>query len=258
MPVPYITAHSGCENTPQDSMASVEKALLLGVDIAEMDVRKAPNGVLRVSHNQLDQAGYGEKLTLEAVFSRIKDTSLSLNCDLKEPSTLYDVLTMAAQFGFARERLILSGCTSPEQLARDDSLVRRARIYLNIEEVLKFLYLSERLPGYDFRFSELMTSPWSFLESYLLTDARLDKIVLFAQTLGVEGINLPIRCLTDQLVEKFQKAGTEISVWTVNDEQDIERCIRAGAQNITTLTPGLALEKRRQLCRFPEMTGLMG
>ena len=95
MPVPYITAHSGCENTPQDSMASVEKALLLGVDIAEMDVRKAPNGVLRVSHNQLDQAGYGEKLTLEAVFSRIKDTSLSLNCDLKEPSTLYDVLTMA-------------------------------------------------------------------------------------------------------------------------------------------------------------------
>lgn len=253
MPVPYITAHSVCENTPQDSMASVEKALLLGADIVEMDVRKAPDGVLRISHDRLDQAGYADKLTLEAVISRILDTPLSLNCDLKEPSTLYDVLAMAERLGFARERLILSGCTSPEQLARDDSLVRRARVFLNIEEVLKILYLSERLPGYDTRFSELMTSPWRFLGSCLLTDERLDQIVLFAKTLGVEGINLPIRCLTDQLVETFRKSGTETSVWTVNDEEGLERCIRAGARNITTRTPGLALEKRRQLCRVSEM-----
>ena len=56
MPVPYITAHSGCENTPQDSMASVEKALVQGADIVDMDERKAPDGVLRISHERLDQA----------------------------------------------------------------------------------------------------------------------------------------------------------------------------------------------------------
>ena len=81
MPVPYITAHSGCENTPQDSMASVEKALLLGTDIVEMDVRKAPDGVLRISHDRLDQAGYADKLTLEAVISRILDLVFELRVE---------------------------------------------------------------------------------------------------------------------------------------------------------------------------------
>ena len=53
MRVPYITAHSGCENTPRDSMDAVERAAALGADIVEMDVRRAPDGVLRISDNRI-------------------------------------------------------------------------------------------------------------------------------------------------------------------------------------------------------------
>ena len=247
MPIPYITAHSGCENTPRDSMDSIEQAIQAGADIVEMDIRRAPDGVLRISHNQLEQTNDGEKPTLESVFLRLKDTPLALNCDLKEQCVLYEMLDMASSLGFGKERLILSGCTSPEQLARDPSLSERAQIYLNIEEILKFIYLTERQDGYDSRFTELMVTPWSFLDTFELTDERLEKIVLFAQVLHICGINLPVRHLTGRTVEIFRTSGTAISVWTVNDAETLERCIRSGVRNITTLAPRLAIAIRQQL-----------
>ena len=34
-----ITAHSGCEGTPENSLASIEKGIALGADCVEIDVR---------------------------------------------------------------------------------------------------------------------------------------------------------------------------------------------------------------------------
>ena len=80
---PMITAHSGCEGTARDSMESVELALALGADAIEMDIRRAPDGLLYISHDRQTGSEIAKKHTLEAVFRRIADTPMKFNCDIK-------------------------------------------------------------------------------------------------------------------------------------------------------------------------------
>ena len=64
---PMITAHSGCEGTARDSMESVELALALGADAIEMDIRRAPDGLLYISHDRQTGSEIESKHTLEAL-----------------------------------------------------------------------------------------------------------------------------------------------------------------------------------------------
>lgn len=253
MRIPLITAHSGCEGTPQDHMDTVELALALGTEVVEMDVRRAQDHVLRISHDALSLEEYALKPTLEEVFRRIRDTQLKINCDVKEPGALEEIFRLAEEANLGKDRLILSGCTSPEQLARDPSLTRKATVLLNLEELLKFFYMAEGLPGWDEEFLRLMSNPWGILRAvpepldYL--HFHLDKIVEFAKLLQVDGINLPYWCLTDRLAEAFRESGIFFSVWTVNEPDRIRRCIRLGAGNITTRAVRTALETRAECLR---------
>ena len=251
MAFPYITAHSGCEGTPQDQLDTVSIALELGADIIEMDVRRAQDHVLRISHDALDLEGYAQKPTLEEVFRMIRDTDLKINCDVKEEAVLWDIFRLADEYGLGKDRLILSGCTSPEQLARDPRICERATVMLNLEELLKMFYLAEGLPGWDVDFPRLMGSPWSFIKSIPEPEGylhwHLDKIVEFIQLLKVGGLNLPYWCMTDRLAEACRENGIFFSVWTVNEADKIEHCIRLGAGNITTRTVRSALDTRAKM-----------
>lgn len=255
MAFPYITAHSGCEGSPQDQLDTVQIALDLGADIIEMDVRRAQDHELRISHDALSLEDYAKKPTLEDVFRLIRDTDLKINCDVKEEATLWDIFRLADQYGLGKDRLILSGCTSPEQLARDPRICERATVLLNIEELLKVFYMSEGLPGWDLEFIRLMHSPWGIVkcipdpEGYL--NWHLDKIVEFIKLLKVAGLNLPYWCMTDRLAEACRENGIFFSVWTVNEADKIEHCIRQGAGNITTRMVRTALDTRARVLPHP-------
>ena len=49
--LPYITAHSGCEGTPDNSLESVRAGVDLGADFVEVDVRLDPEGTPRLTHD---------------------------------------------------------------------------------------------------------------------------------------------------------------------------------------------------------------
>ena len=102
MTEPMITAHSGCEDTPTDSLESIDKALEFGADAIEVDVRVDQNGELRISHNSVSQEDYYEKVTLQTVLDRIRFTDLAINFDIKEQAALYKTLEEAERLGFPR------------------------------------------------------------------------------------------------------------------------------------------------------------
>lgn len=240
----HITAHSGCEGSQRDSLDTLELAIGLGADVVEMDVRQAPDGTLRISHDPLSAADYEAQPKLETVFKRLQDTSLGLNCDIKEAAALYGVLDLAGRYGFTKERLILSGCTSPEQLARDRQITERAAVYLNIEEVLKVLYISENKPGWSTAYGELMARPWKFLRGMALPETWPGMLADLVKQLDVSAINLPHWCLFDPMVKTCREAEIPLSIWTVNDAETLERCLLIEPKNITTLEVKLALEMR--------------
>lgn len=233
---PMITAHSGCEETEIDSMDSIELALKYGADAIEVDVRVDQNKELRISHDEVSPEEYLQKLTLWDVLEKISRSDMILNCDIKEQKALYRTLDEAEKFGFPPERLILSGCTGVEQLARDQSLAKRARFFLNIEEVLKII-LIHRAADFDLKdFIMLMNDPWKFLRGRAadLADTWIDDTVRCYQMIPCSAVNMPKVMLSTPIATAMRNAGIPLSIWTVNEPEVIRVCLKEDVFNITT------------------------
>jgi len=246
MGMTIITAHSGCERTPRDSLASVQRALACAADAIEVDVRADTRGNLRIAHDPLTEQDQASKPTLRQVLDMIAATGLRLNCDLKEQRVLYDVLAMARDAGFGPERLFLTGCLSPEQLARDPAICRQATVMVNIEEILKMMAAGPLLSaGRLSDFTRLMDRPWSVLEHRPLTAAETGTVMDMVGILGARALNMPVALLDQAFIEQAAAARVPLSVWTVNQAADIDRCLAAGTFNITTLNVALAVQRRQ-------------
>ena len=246
MIIPLITAHSGCEQTPQDSLESVERAIELGADVVEMDIRRAADGTVYISHDRQYGDAVREKVTLEDVFRRIQDTGLKINCDIKESFVLCDTLDIAERFHFGPDRLILSGSVSPEQLAMEPSIVERASVYLNIEEALKFLYMGKLCAKQnEDQFPLLMTKAKPFVMGMAEDERWISSMLRLMKVLDVHALNMPHAALTATLAQALHAEGVLCSVWTVNEAEDLDRCLELGVHNITTRTVQKALERRQ-------------
>ncbi|MBQ6508014.1 MAG: glycerophosphodiester phosphodiesterase [Flexilinea sp.] len=246
MTEPMITAHSGCEETPTDSLESIDKALEFGADAIEVDVRVDQNGELRISHNAVSQEEYYKKVNLETVFGRIRFTDLAVNFDIKEQAALYKTLEEAEKLGFPRERLIFSGCTGPEQLARDPHLAERGRFFLNIEEVMKFVHL-RKSPDLDIEeFSVLMNDPWAMLREKAaeIPEGWIEDTVKLYRMLHAEAANISKKILGTPLVDALIADGFPLSVWTVNEPDTVRQCLDLKVFNITTRKVRQAMELR--------------
>ena len=255
MNIPMITAHSGCEETEIDSMESIELALEYGADAIEVDVRVDRNKELRISHDEVSPEEYSQKLTLQDVFEKISRSEMVLNCDIKEQEALYRTLDEAEKFRFPAERLVLSGCTGVEQLARDQSLAKRARFFLNIEEVLKIV-LIHRAADFDLKdFILLMNDPWKLLKgkAAYLADTWIDDTVRCYQMIPCSAVNMPKIMLNTPIAAALRDAGIPLSVWTVNEPELIRVCLTEDVSNITTRYIRRALRIRNTAASYNEL-----
>ena len=250
MAEPKITAHSGCEETPIDSLESIDKALELGADAIEVDVRADPEGTLRISHNAVSQEEYYEKVTLRTVLDRIRFTGLAINFDIKEQAALYKTLEEAEKLGFPRERLIFSGCTGPEQLARDKRLTERGRFFMNIEEVMKFVHL-RKCPDADIgNFTVLMNDPWSVVKErgWEIPEDWIEDTVRLYKMVHAEAANISKKILDTPLAAALIADGFPLSVWTVNEPDIFLRCLELKVPYVTTRKVRQAMELRTSQC----------
>lgn len=227
MPSTLITAHSGCENTPENSLQSIETGIALHADCVEVDVRLAGDGTLYLSHDA--SACFCQQLTLAAAFEAIAHTDISINCDLKEPGALYPVLHLAQQLSFPRSRLIFSGAVDIRLLLQDAAIARRSRIHLNSEEIVAHL---TGAPAPD----------RSQQARYLLENRAA--VAAFLRSVHAEALNAPYKYFTDADISALQAEGIALSLWTVNDEEALQRLLPCRLLNITTRQPRAALALR--------------
>jgi len=87
-----ITAHSGCDGTPDNSLEFISHALRSGADALEVDVRAAQDGTLYLSHDRTDAACP----KLSQAFPMLRSRPMRINCDLKQPGLEEAVLALAA------------------------------------------------------------------------------------------------------------------------------------------------------------------
>ena len=225
-----ITAHSGCEGTPDNSMASIEKGIALGADCAEIDVRSDRSGKLWLTHDLPED--FSGLVPLEDALSLIQKNGIAVNCDLKEYGTLIPALELAEKYGLGPDRLIFSGSVDTALLDEKPEIVRRCRIFLNSEELVRDLTGAE-------------PPDRAGQTAFLLANARAAAKRL--RSLGIDTLNAPYRHMPDELIVKMRAENVALSLWTLNEEAPLREFMAKDLLNITTRAVSLALAVRNAL-----------
>ena len=216
-----ITAHSGSDGTPDNSLACVRYALLTAADAFEVDVRRLSDGTLALGHDAADHTAP----TLREVFTlAAAKPGVRVNCDLKERGLEPDVAALAAECGMAG-RLIFSGSVDVNIFAAHPELHDCAEVYLNIEEYVPDLYLNYRnIPDFELTAAETITR--------------------VCREHGISTVNMNQVLITRRFIETLHENGIALSAWTVNEEIFLDWFLGEGVRNITTRKPALALRLR--------------
>lgn len=241
MAFPMITAHSGCEGIPRDSIASVLKGVELGTEAVEVDVRLGKNNVLYLSHDE--RSDYATADTLENAFRVVAANDIRINCDLKELRTLFPVLDLADKCGIAPEKLIFSGDVDLNELVWHPEIAKRARIFLNIERIYGLYCI-----GKSDAPAMVLHSPGDFFaeDSARFLKEESNWVANFYKSLGAECINMCYAHADHEIIEIYNALGIPMSLWTVNDPEAQKRFLNENLLNITTMEPVSALKIRNK------------
>ena len=203
-----ITAHTGCENTPENSLEAIEKGASLGADIVEFDIRFDKNNNPILSHDEPT----GGEVTLEQAFEKLSEyENLKVNLDIKCTTNLYAVQTLAEKYNLLDRAFYTGVFAQFVDAVKTDS--PKLPYFLNITDVIP---------------SDEHT------EEYLLS------LVEKVKSYGAMGINFHFDNASKALVETFHKNNLQVSIWTVNEIEDFKRIIDFAPDNITTKFPGIA------------------
>lgn len=217
---PLVIGHRGAMgHETENSLASIQKALDLGVDMIEIDVVRIKSGEVVVFHDaRVDRLtnGVGEiekykiiqvkNLKLEGNHTipllqevlRLVDKKARLNIELKGANTA------------DRVNFIIENYIERQGWSLDQFLISS----FNWEELRQFRKYNENIAL-----------------AVLTEDSPIDAIPV-AQELGAEAINPNYQLLDEEVVDRIHEAGFKVYTWTVNDPEDIARMKELGVDGI--------------------------
>lgn len=216
-----VVAHRGglCDSLPENSLASVERAIGLGVKEVEVDVRITKDGELVVFHDAdierlTGREGSLSNLTLEELrCSRLKTNR---GCETAEViPTLGDILWLVQ----GRCRLLVDAkCASGEDCERfAKALINEVALYQAAEWVAVQSFCDDLLShihrlGHPFPLEKLLVFKFP-----LLPFAYDDGITLFnmSKYSYISSFNFNYRAISPALVEKLHSKGKRVKIWTL-------------------------------------------
>lgn len=191
--------HRGAKgHLPENTLASFEKAIALGVDMIELDVWLSSDKIPMVIHDEtIDRTTSKTGLvtdyiakelqhlgipTLRDVFELV-DNRCEINVEIKTFSATQAVLNLIAKNTFNQSKILISSF--------DWNALQEVRFH---DEDIRIGVLSE-------------------------TD--LDLAIAFAKFIKAEAIHPYYHLLTAENVEKIKEKGFKVFPWTINEPEDI-------------------------------------
>lgn len=272
-----IQGHRGCRGLlPENSIAAFEKATELGVTTLEMDVVLSKDGNLIVSHepwmsHQLCLTPEGDRIgnKLEALKHNIYKMNLqevrAYTCgafphpDYPAQDTLAHAKPTLKEVVYAvRAKASELGRTAPNfnielksEKPGDDKFhpvpSTYAREFLKEYFELGIQEIST-VQSFDERLLEELHKSYPQLKLIYLSDKKGRSLDKHMEQLSFVpyGFGLKWKLVNDSLVTQCADRNIQLSVWTVNEEADIQAMIDMGARDIISDYPDRAIEIARR------------
>lgn len=198
------TAHTGCVDTKDNSLAAIESGAKYGADIVEFDLNFLPDGTPVLSHDKPK----GKEVTLEEAFKKVSEyKNLKANVDVKNVQNIKAVYPLAKKYGLEK-RIFYTGVTTDFlEAVKTDS-----------PEISYYLNVSVDKPRKQ-------------------TPEYLENLVKTVKDSGAVGINFNKDHATKKLVDTFHENDLEVSIWTVNKKRKMYKILFLAPDNITTRRP---------------------
>ncbi len=251
-----ITAHSGCNNTPPNSMKSLIVGMESGADFVEVDVRTDKNGLPVLFHDgfikttnqgsiniydytlselnnfiksdSIMKNQYSEIITFSTAVSMAKEYGCFLNVDIKDDNCI-DPMAMIIKDADMVDSVIITGC----KYSRASSLKKKYpefQILLNVgRKVLEGSGKSASLIA--------------------------EEVCRMAVDASCCGINIEFKYLTDELVHTAIRRFLPISIWTLKESDNLDDYLKIGLYSITTTAVDIIIEKRKKITNTMALPG---
>jgi glycerophosphoryl diester phosphodiesterase len=102
-----VASHRGdWRNFPENSLAAIDNAIKMGVDIVELDVKRTKDGQLILMHDKkLDRTTTGKGLIADTTLAYIKTLKLKNGCNIR---TMHDVPTLEEALLHAKGKIMIN------------------------------------------------------------------------------------------------------------------------------------------------------
>lgn len=202
-----VTHHAGAMHTPANSIYSLVTAVDADAQIIEFDVSFRPDGIPVIIHNP-EPSSYQGVLLEDALAVVSTHPTCKINLDIKSTKNLGAVDELVDSHGLT-ERVFYTGVFEDwvETVRKDSSIP---------------YYLNHKITAEE-------------ASDTALAQSVADK----AKELGAIGINSHFEFASRMFSDVMHSNGLLVSLWTVNNPNDMSRVLGLGADNITTKRPCL-------------------
>ena len=221
---PLIVAHRGYSSVyPENTILSVRKAIELGVDFVEIDVRETKDGKLILMHDEkIDRTTNGKGYVRNLKYSEIKNLDAGKwkgNFKNVKIPTFEEVIMEAK----GRVNLMIE--------------IKEASI-TKVLEIIEKHRVIENIVITSFNLSYLIKTRKKnpAISTALITHTRPQDLSELIRH-GIQMVNIEYHHFSEKMLEEFTKRGLLTNIWTVDEEKEMERFISMGVFMITTNYP---------------------
>lgn len=207
-----VTAHTGCMDTEQNTLESLQAALDSGAQTVEFDIRFLADGTPVLAHDAEEKSADSPK-AIDALSMVAEYPGITINLDLKEYTPLERLLADVEVAGMM-DRVFYTGVDA-EHIDAVRAATPDIPCYLNV----------------------------SMNPLRMRSTAYLEEIVQQCLDHGAIGVNCNYRYNSEKLVELCHAQGLLVSAWTVDNANQMDIQLDIAPDNITTRRPDILLEK---------------
>lgn len=236
---PAVIAHRGSSGqAPENTAAAFELALEQGAEGVEFDVHLSRDGIPVVIHDEMvDRTTDGKGLVKDKTLAELKDLDAGSWYDTSFRNQ--QILTLTETLEIVREFSIIN-----------IELKSGVIPYPGLEEIVirqvKDLELAEKTRFSSFNHYSLYQCKQlaPSIKTGVLYMAGLYQPWQYASRLRAEAIHPYYYSVAEPIVAGCHRAGIEVNVFTVNNEEEIRRIINISADGLITDFPKRAIQLR--------------